>query len=475
MEEPTPVDAIEYYYEHPYDFVVDLIGAIPTEQQKQVLETFPKTHRVAIRAANGVGKTALEAWLILWFMYTHPHCRVIGTAPTQHQLYDVLWPELNKWLNKSELKKFFGWTATTLYVKKYSDTWFAVARSSTEATNFQGFHEESIMFLVDEASGVSDSIWEAIRGSLTTSNSYAILCGNPNYIEGFFYNAFNKNSSLWTKFHFNSLESPIVTKESIQEIILESGEDSSEYRIRVLGEFPLEDASDLYLPHSLIKYAVVDYDKVWEEIPNPDFEYDLGLDPAREGSDEATFIISKHNVRHTLYKTIEIVHAKALAKSDGPQLMNEVIIFDNKWRFQKIYPDETGMGGYLYDFMKKLSNLPVVPITFNKRAFASGPLTDSNKEAMYKSLKLLFERQKQQCLDKERGVIEKDRPDIFLIPNIPKLVTQLATMKYEVNYTSHRLSISHPPGGHDDWADSLALSLFRYVKAPLRKGGYTVA
>jgi hypothetical protein len=123
--------------------------------------------------------------------------------------------------------------------------------------------------------------------------------------------------------------------------------------------------------------------------------------------------------------------------------------------------------------MKKQSRLPIVPITFNKLLDSSSPIRDSNKEAMYKSLKNLLELQRKQAIEKEKGVIDKTVPMIIRIPNIPKLITQLVSLRYEVNATSGALSIHHEEGGHDDWADALALSLFRYVKSR-KKLGYSI-
>ena len=38
--------------------------------------------------------------------------------------------------------------------------------------------------------------------------------------------------------HFNSEESPIVSKKFVESVIAKFGIDSDEYRVRVLGEFP---------------------------------------------------------------------------------------------------------------------------------------------------------------------------------------------------------------------------------------------
>ena len=43
--------------------------------------------------------------------------------------------------------------------------------------NMQGFHEDNMLFIVDEASGVADPIMEAILGTLSGSNNKLLMCG----------------------------------------------------------------------------------------------------------------------------------------------------------------------------------------------------------------------------------------------------------------------------------------------------------
>jgi len=464
------VDAVNFYYEHPYEFVIDIIGATPTSQQTKVLKCLPLTKRVAARSGNGVGKTALECWIILWFLYVFPYSRVVATAPTQHQLNDVLWAELSKWLSKSKLEPLFNYTATTLSNKKYSETWFAVARSSNEPTNFQGFHEENILFVIDEASGVSDEIWEAVRGSLTTKNAYCFVFGNPNYLSGFFYDAFHKNNEMWQTFHFSSAESELVDRTFIKEIAQDYGEDSNQYRVRILGEFPLDSATDLYLPLSLTKYAMKDKNELWEDEPHPDFEYDLGVDIARFGDDETVMTISKHNTRYIEHKSIDIVHIYVTRHKPLTVVAGKIIDLYKHWHFKNIFVDETGLGGGVYDMLKE-QGLPVTPVTFNKKLDQT--IKDTNKEAFYKHLKILFEKQARHFEDKQKGLISALIPDLFRIVNLPPLITQLATLKFD--YSSNgTLMVHHEDGGHDDYPDSLGLSLFRYVLKRKGKSNYII-
>jgi phage terminase large subunit len=51
---------------------------------------------VSIRSGHGVGKTTLEAWLILWFLLNRKNCKVPVAANSQDQLRDTIWPEIGK-------------------------------------------------------------------------------------------------------------------------------------------------------------------------------------------------------------------------------------------------------------------------------------------------------------------------------------------------------------------------------------------
>ncbi|MFM2490833.1 DEAD/DEAH box helicase family protein [Enterococcus avium] len=158
--------AIDYYYDRPVEFCEDLLHLEPDDWQRSVLNDLSEHPKVSVRSGQGVGKTALEAGAILWFLTCRPYSKVIATAPTMKQLYDVLWAEVSKWLNDSLIKSLLKWTKTKVSMVGDAERWFATARTATKPENMQGFHEDHMLIVVDEASGVSDQIMEAILGPL---------------------------------------------------------------------------------------------------------------------------------------------------------------------------------------------------------------------------------------------------------------------------------------------------------------------
>ena len=90
--------AIARYARAPIAFVREVLHAEPDAWQVEALRALARGHtRIAIRSGNGVGKTALAAWVMTWFANTRVPFKVAVTAPSAPQLFDALWPELVKW------------------------------------------------------------------------------------------------------------------------------------------------------------------------------------------------------------------------------------------------------------------------------------------------------------------------------------------------------------------------------------------
>ena len=82
----------------PVAYVLQRFGVEPTWQQTQILQAIaPPGAKVSVRSGHGIGKTTAAAWAVLWHLETHDYAKVPCTAPSSHQLRDILWTELSKW------------------------------------------------------------------------------------------------------------------------------------------------------------------------------------------------------------------------------------------------------------------------------------------------------------------------------------------------------------------------------------------
>ena len=77
---PATVEAIAALRADPILFVEEVLGATPQKWQAQALDAIAAHDRVAIKSGHGVGKTAFESWVVLWWLMTHYPCKVAVTA-----------------------------------------------------------------------------------------------------------------------------------------------------------------------------------------------------------------------------------------------------------------------------------------------------------------------------------------------------------------------------------------------------------
>lgn len=276
-------DAILYYADNPVDFVEDVIRAKPDANQRDILNSVARYPMTSVRSGHGIGKSAVESWLAIWFLTTRPYPKIPCTAPTQHQLWDILWAEIAKWLrNNPALANDLIWTKEKVYMKGHPEEWFAVGRTASKPDALQGFHADHVLYIIDEASGVKDEIFEPILGALSTEGSKLVMCGNPTKITGFFYDSHHKNREQFNAMHIDGRSSSRVDQDFVDTIIDMFGEDSNVFRVRVAGEFPRA-LPDSFIPMEWAERA--------SEAKAPEIEQvtrvDIGIDVARYGDDSS--------------------------------------------------------------------------------------------------------------------------------------------------------------------------------------------
>ncbi|HEY8354397.1 MAG TPA: AAA family ATPase [Methylophilaceae bacterium] len=282
----------------PVFFVRHVLGGDPWEKQEEVLNAVRDHRRVAVRACHGVGKTKVAAWVALWFLYCHRNSKVITTAPTWHQVENLLWREIHAAHATSRIPLGGKVLQTQIELGKQ---WFALGLSTDKPERFQGFHAENILLIVDEASGVDQRIFEAAEGFLTSPGAKLLLIGNPTQLSGEFYNAFR--SPLYHKIHISAFDSPnlkagrivrpyLVTPEWVEEKRIQWGEDSPMWYSRVLGEFP-EQGDDTLIPLAWIEAAQERWCEYMNREPDGDEPVELGVDVARYGSDSTVIVVRR--------------------------------------------------------------------------------------------------------------------------------------------------------------------------------------
>lgn len=249
--------------------------------------------RFSVRAGHGVGKSSLEAWLILWFVLFHRNLKCPVTANSQDQLRDVVWAEIARWHRELPdfLKGMIEITGERVVVKADPEGSFAVARTARpeRPEALQGFHSEILSFFIEEASGIEDIIFETAGGALSSDHCWVFMFANPTRTSGYFFRSHHENAGSWRTYHIPCWMSSRVSPAYAEEIEREYGRDSNVYRVRVAGEFPLTE-DDSVIPLGLIE-AAVDRD-----VAPSDAGIVWGLDVARYGDDTTALAKRRGNM-----------------------------------------------------------------------------------------------------------------------------------------------------------------------------------
>ena len=318
---------LKIWYDSPYRFVTQALGVEPEKWQREAMLAIKNNDRVAVKSGHGVGKSALESWIVLWWLLTRYPAKVACTAPTGHQLSDVLWGEIAKWYRKLPpgLKSLLAVKNDRVELVSAPSESFAVARTARKETPeaFQGFHSENMLFMVDEASGIEPIIFEVGEGAMSTKGAKTFLAGNPTRTSGYFFDAFNKMRSYWTTMQVSCTDSNQVSEKYVEQMKEKYGVDSNIYRVRVLGDFPKDD-DDSIMPLSLLEGSVERHIEIPEDEPVV-----WGLDVARFGSDSTALCIRQG--RRVVGK-VESWRGKDLMQTCG--------IIASKYKKTEIHPSE---------------------------------------------------------------------------------------------------------------------------------------
>jgi hypothetical protein len=202
--------------------------------------------QLAVASGHGIGKSAFVAMVILWAISTREDTRGVVTANTEGQLRTKTWPELAKWHQMCICGHWFEFTASSLYSRQpgHERTWRidAVAWSDTNTEAFAGLHNKGrrILLVFDEASAISDKIWEVSEGAMTDEGTEIVWLafGNPTRNSGRFFDCFNRMRHRWAHKQIDSRTVEGTNKTQIAKWVEDYGEDHDFVRVRVRGVFP---------------------------------------------------------------------------------------------------------------------------------------------------------------------------------------------------------------------------------------------
>ena len=347
------------------DMFNDLAADVKARQFDGITAVDPIMYSVA--SGHGIGKSAMVAWLILWIMATRPFCKGVVSANSYVQLRTKTWSELAKWCSLSIVKDWFVINSSSgsmsIHHREHKETWRADAQSSDEHNSeaFAGLHAATStpFYIIDEASGVHEKVYEVSEGGMTDGSPMHFSFGNPTRGSGRFYeNMLGKHRHRYNRRFIDSRDVGITNKKVFEEWIEAYGIDSDFVKTRILGQFP--SLSDMqFISTDSVRACIMHEVVVQDHDPLV-----MGVDVARFGSDQSVIWLRQG-------RDAESQGIHTYRGVDTMTLAAEISKYAGQKRPDTIFIDGGGVGGGVIDRCRQIG-LDVVEVNFGGKATQAG-------------------------------------------------------------------------------------------------------
>lgn len=433
------------------------------ERVARQVKAFARLTGLSVRAGKGIGKTGFEAFVIIWFLFTHRNAKVPIIGPTEQHLRTILLAEVHKWLqfrnNKGEfvvaqvVRDCIQADTEKIYFKdkdlpdsSWGKQWFAfmkvVAKNADKEVTkgiLSGIHEDNVLVVFDEAAAIAqDEVFEPLENTLTGRCNLCLMTFNPNRNTGYARDTHLHPtiSKQWKTLHWNAEDAPewIVSKEHIAKMEERyGGRDTNNYRVNVLGDFPTADDGSL-IPYLWVHRALeADLGEVPKDTPVV-----MGIDVARDGGDQ-TVICIRHGYKVLAFHRVNLI--------DSDDVALEAVRFARKYDVETIFVDSIGVGAGVFDRLRHHW-----PKTVSVKV--SEAARDTRK----------FMRMRDELWWRARERFESGN---ISIPNIIPLVEQLTSVQYDDQTAGGKIKVEGKNsmrkrlgGESPDYADALNLTFY---------------
>lgn len=326
-------------------FASEVLGLQLLPSQKKILGALLSNRKVACKSGHKTGKTTSIAVAALWFALLHDRARVILTASSARQVDSLAWYEIKRLYRHAKLPLGGHLHESAAGGLTLSRERQIIGFATDEAEKMAGFSSPKMLFVIDEASGVEDKIYEAIEGN-SAGGAQVFAMSNPTKTSGFFFDAFHAAASSWSTHTLNSLDvareavetfggtvSGLATTSWCDENIALWGKDDVRTKVRVLGQFG-NDGQSAFIDADLVKNAMRLHAHTRGQ-----GRLTIGVDLARFGQDSSS--IAPRRGR-------KIAYVKSFHKMDGPDVLKEVLKICSALKLPDEKPlvvlDVTGIG-----------------------------------------------------------------------------------------------------------------------------------
>jgi hypothetical protein len=417
----------------PAAFASNVLGINLYDWQRKVLRDLePRDCRVALRAANGSGKTStVISAILIWHALVYPRSIAVTTAGVFRQVESQLWPSL-----RNHIAKLGGaWEVTSgeiRYLHPNGNTSRIIGYSATDPGRAEGWHAEDheyhpLLMVVDEAKTVADPLFEAISRCQPTR---LLIASSPGGTSGAFYRAFTKEANMWQKHAVTAFDCPHITQTQIDEVVQRYGEKHPLTRSMIYGEFVDIGLESLVISLTQLQncYNTPPRFKPGVRIAGVDFA---------AGGDQNVICISDGN---------KILPMIAWREKDTMAAVGRFIVEFKKAGLEanNIYADSGGMGMVMCDALAE-AGWVVNRVNFGATAYDNNAYTNRSAEMWY-------------------GMAKKIEDAEIILPEDEDLTAQL-TCRRTITNSKGKLGVESKDSmrargiASPDRADALALCL----------------
>jgi len=300
---------------------------------------------ITLRSGRQVGKSEVIARKAFDFAINHPKTVTMIIAASQRQsslLFEKVRGNFEIYERENK-KSLFEDKPTQTRIRLTNGSVIHSLPAGRTGHFIRGFTLD--MLIADEAAFIGEQVWLSILPTIAVSRKrrgmgYIILLSTPFGKGGYFYHSFtDKDFRQW---HVSSEDCPRIDRGFLAKE--RKRMTKAEYRQEYLGEFT--DEWNQFFPTQLIKECMTLIEWHKDKHYHSSRRYYLGVDIARYGGDENAFIIAELD-----QERIKIVVCETTDRISSTDTIGRIEVYDREYRFNKIFIDDSGVGGAVYDLL----------------------------------------------------------------------------------------------------------------------------
>ena len=358
--------------------------------QKEVIDT---EGDLVIRAGRQTGKSTVVAYKVAQFASNNPNTTTLVIAAAQRQsseLFEKVRGEIEGLIDQGAIKVDERPTLTK--IKLNNGSRIIVVPSGRTGWSIRCYTVD--LLVADEAAFIPDAVWVAVRPMLSVAKTqrgfgWQLLLSTPLGKRGYFYQCFKDPD--FQKFHIPATKCKRHSKEFLdkEKTRMTKNQFAQEYMAEFLDDYAQ------FFPTKLIESCITCGLRLWniKKDYSPKKRYYMGVDIARFGSSDNAYVIGE-----AWEENLNVIWNLSTKKKETTKTAGRIQALDEEWDFRKIYIDDAGVGGGVYDMLTERESpirRKVVGINNAKRSIdKEGRTGTTRKEDIYAHALMLMERGK---------------------------------------------------------------------------------